>query len=207
MWVVAERVGLEKRPSGVKPASKLSITSVLFFPHPMITPRKFCPLRPFMSSKPPKGTDFLSRLTSKNSSVESVGLIKLIQAHFAFESKAVNASKLASSAVAFAGLVADQNITVVNIGGPEMSDVPAHIMRQAKSHDFRASVRIGKSGLSETVLEEIRQQLQSRDLVKVKVNKGLFEREQRSEVWQYVAEQTASHLVLQRGNIGVLWRR
>lgn len=79
-------------------------------------------------------------------------------------------------------------------------------MREAKSRDFRPSVRIGKSGLSETVLDEIRQQLRSRSLVKIKVNKGLFEREQRSAVWSQIAEQTQSTLVLQRGNIGVLWR-
>ena len=108
---------------------------------------------------------------------------------------------------AFDGSAVALNITDVNTGGREMAEIPPHIMRQAKSHDFRPSVRIGKSGLTETVLDEIRQQLQSRDLVKVKVNKGLFEREQRSEVWQHVAEQTTSHLVLQRGNIGVLWRR
>ena len=88
-----------------------------------------------------------------------------------------------------------------------MRDVPPHILRQAKSREFRPSVRIGKAGLTETVLEEIRQQLKSRDLVKVKVNKGLFEREQRGEVWSYLAENTASTVVLQRGNIGVLWRR
>ncbi len=87
-----------------------------------------------------------------------------------------------------------------------MANIPAHIMREAKSRDFRPSVRIGKSGLSETVLDEIRQQLRSRSLVKIKVNKGLFEREQRSAVWSQIAEQTQSTLVLQRGNIGVLWR-
>ena len=79
-------------------------------------------------------------------------------------------------------------------------------MRDAKSRDFRPSVRIGKSGLSDTVFDEIRQQLGSRSLVKIKVNKGLFEREQRSAVWAKIAEQTNSTLVLQRGNIGVLWR-
>ena len=88
-----------------------------------------------------------------------------------------------------------------------MSTIPNHVLVQAKSRDFRPSVRIGKAGLSETVLEEIRQQLRSRDLVKIKVNKGLFEREQRREVWNYLAENTDSVLVLQRGNIGVLWRR
>jgi RNA-binding protein len=88
-----------------------------------------------------------------------------------------------------------------------MTDIPSQVLRQAKSRDFRPSVRIGKAGLTETVLEEIRQQLRSRDLVKIKVNKGLFERQQRSEVWNFLAENTGSTLVLQRGNIGVLWLR
>ncbi|MGB0611990.1 MAG: YhbY family RNA-binding protein [Poseidonia sp.] len=87
-----------------------------------------------------------------------------------------------------------------------MTTIPSHIMQEAKSRDFRPSVRIGKSGLSETVMDEIRQQLRSRSLVKIKVNKGLFEREQRSAVWAQIAEQSNSTLVLQRGNIGVLWR-
>lgn len=87
-----------------------------------------------------------------------------------------------------------------------MVDVPRRILVEAKSRDFKPSVRVGKAGLSETVVEEIRQQLQSRELVKIKVNKGLFEREQKSEVWNYLAQQTNSVLVLQRGNIGVLWR-
>ena len=87
-----------------------------------------------------------------------------------------------------------------------MVDIPRRVLNEAKSRDFKASVRVGKAGLSETVVEEIRQQLRSKELVKVKVNKGLFEREQKSEVWNYLAEQTNGVLVLQRGNIGVLWR-
>jgi len=88
-----------------------------------------------------------------------------------------------------------------------MSDVPKHILREAASRDFKPSVRVGKAGLSETVVDEIMQQFNSRNLVKVKVNKGLYERQQRSEVWAYLASNTGSILVLQRGNIGVLWRR
>lgn len=84
--------------------------------------------------------------------------------------------------------------------------VPDRILREAKSREFRPTVRVGKGGLSETVVEEIRQQLTSRELVKIKVNKGLFEREQRNDVWSYLAEATQSTVVLQRGNIGVLWR-
>ena len=88
-----------------------------------------------------------------------------------------------------------------------MSDVPKHILREAASRDFKPGVRVGKAGLSETVVGEIMQQFNSRNLVKVKVNKGLFEREQRTEVWGFLATSTNSILVLQRGNIGVLWRR
>ena len=87
-----------------------------------------------------------------------------------------------------------------------MASIPERILSQAKSRDFRPSVRIGKSGITETVLDEINNQLKSRELVKIKVNKGLFEREQRRDVWDYVATETNSTLVLQRGNIGVLWR-
>lgn len=87
-----------------------------------------------------------------------------------------------------------------------MASIPERVLRQAKSRDFRPSVRIGKSGITETVIDEISNQLKSKELVKIKVNKGLFEREQRSEVWAYIAKETNSTLVLQRGNIGVLWR-
>ena len=87
-----------------------------------------------------------------------------------------------------------------------MSDVPASVLREAKSREFQPSVRIGKAGLTSTVVEEIDAQLSKRRLVKIKVNKGLFEREQRREVWAYLAESTRSMLVLQRGSIGVLWR-
>lgn len=87
-----------------------------------------------------------------------------------------------------------------------MSSVPDRVLKQAKSREFHPSVRIGKSGLTDTVIEEVINQLKSRELVKVKMNKGLFEREQRAEVWSYIANETKSTLVLQRGNIGVLWR-
>ena len=85
-----------------------------------------------------------------------------------------------------------------------MSSVPDRVLKQAKSRDFHPSVRIGKSGLTDTVIEEVINQLKSRELVKM--NKGLFEREQRAEVWSYIANETKSTVVLQRGNIGVLWR-
>lgn len=88
-----------------------------------------------------------------------------------------------------------------------MVDIPPRIRLLAQSREFHPSVRIGKAGLTDTVIGEIRQQLAAREIVKVKVNRGLFDKEDRQFIWTQIASLTNSVLVLQRGNIGVLWRR
>ena len=54
-----------------------------------------------------------------------------------------------------------------------MSDIPSHIKRQAMDRDFQPSVRIGKTGVTENIVEEVRGQLKKRKLVKIKINKGI----------------------------------
>ena len=88
-----------------------------------------------------------------------------------------------------------------------MSRVPESVRREALSRDFKASVRIGKSGISESLVEEIDGQLKTRTLVKIKVNKGLFDKKGLEQAWAYLSSQTNSILVLARGNVGVLWRK
>jgi|TARA_B100001121_G_C18555870_1_gene557907 RNA-binding protein len=90
-------------------------------------------------------------------------------------------------------------------GGIEMSDIPSHIKRQAMDRDFQPSVRIGKTGVTENIVEEVRGQLKKRKLVKIKINKGIYDRDARSQVWEYLAEETSSVVVIARGNVGVLW--
>tara|TARA_B100000459_G_C8578779_1_gene202222 strand:- start:73 stop:348 length:276 start_codon:yes stop_codon:yes gene_type:complete len=86
------------------------------------------------------------------------------------------------------------------------SDIPESIRREAMSRDFQATIRVGKSGITETLVSEIESQLEKRSLVKIKLNRGLFERKDVSDVWKYLSEQTNSTVVLARGNVGVLWR-
>lgn len=88
-----------------------------------------------------------------------------------------------------------------------MTDVPSTIKRQAMDRDFQPSVRIGKTGVTDNIIEEIIGQLVKRKLVKIKINKGIYEREDRALVWQHLAEATSSVLVLARGNVGVLWSK
>ncbi|MDP6870347.1 MAG: YhbY family RNA-binding protein [Candidatus Poseidoniaceae archaeon] len=73
------------------------------------------------------------------------------------------------------------------------------------SREFQPSVRIGKTGLTENIVQEIVNQLKKRRLVKIKINKGLYNREGKMEVWSYLSNETGSVLVLARGNVGVLW--
>ena len=84
--------------------------------------------------------------------------------------------------------------------------VPDSIMRQAKDASLPVTIRIGKSGLTDAVVVELNGQLSSRSLVKVKVNRGLFQREDLKRVWQHLADETSSHLIFVRGNVAVFWK-
>ena len=86
-----------------------------------------------------------------------------------------------------------------------MTNVPDRIKKQAMDRDFQPSVRIGKTGINDNLIEEIIGQLAKRNLVKIKINKGIYERDDRILVWEHLAEATSSVLVLARGNVGVLW--
>lgn len=79
-------------------------------------------------------------------------------------------------------------------------------MRQAKDASLPVTVRIGKSGLTETIVLELDGQLAARSLVKAKVNRGLYEREDLKKVWAHLAQETSSNLIFARGNVAVFWK-
>ena len=53
--------------------------------------------------------------------------------------------------------------------------VPRAVMEVAKSRDLQTTIRVGKGGLSESVVNEVREQLDSKPLVKIKLNRGVAE--------------------------------
>ena len=113
----------------------------------------------------------------------------------------VSASQPVQNAELFDGLVVVPNI----IGGGKIRQIPDSIKRQAMDRDFQPSVRIGKTGITPNIIEEIGAQLKKRKLVKIKLNKGIYDRDSRTQIWDYLAEETSSMIVLARGNVGVLW--
>ncbi len=72
----------------------------------------------------------------------------------------------------YEGSVEDPNLT----GEIQMSDIPKNIKKLALSRDFKPTIRIGKSGITENLISEITDQLSTKSLVKIKINKGLFEK-------------------------------
>ena len=87
-----------------------------------------------------------------------------------------------------------------------MSEVPKNIKRLALSGELKATIRVGKSGITENLIAEITDQLTTKSIVKIKINRGLFEKDDVKNVWIHLAESTNSTLVSSRGNVGVLWK-
>ncbi|DAC29767.1 MAG TPA: YhbY family RNA-binding protein [Candidatus Poseidoniaceae archaeon] len=87
-----------------------------------------------------------------------------------------------------------------------MKELPKHIQRMALSRDLKPTIRVGKSGLSDNLMTEISEQLASKDIVKVKINRGLFDKSDIAELWNHIARTTNSTIVSVRGNVGVLWK-
>lgn len=97
--------------------------------------------------------------------------------------------------------------SLVGMAGENMSrDIPASIRREALSRELQPSIRVGKSGITENLIEEIDSQLANRTVIKIKINRGLFEKKDMDAVWNRLATETSSTLVMARGNVGVLWR-
>ncbi len=67
-----------------------------------------------------------------------------------------------------------------------------------------ASLKVGKQGLSEGFIRSLDEELSRHELVKVKFAEF---KEQKKELAPQLATRTSSHLIMQVGNVVVLFRR
>lgn len=66
-------------------------------------------------------------------------------------------------------------------------------------------INVGKNGLNENVIEEIKRQLKNQEIVKVRFTRSVsFNKE---EFLEEIVEKTKSKLVDVRGNVAVLYKR
>ncbi|HHZ73944.1 MAG TPA: YhbY family RNA-binding protein [Candidatus Poseidoniales archaeon] len=88
-----------------------------------------------------------------------------------------------------------------------MVEVDKRLRKRALDPTLEVTIRVGKSGLTDSVVSELNSQLKTRTMVKAKLNRGLADNSaDRQNLWQMLAEQTSSKLILMRGNIAVFYR-
>ena len=68
-------------------------------------------------------------------------------------------------------------------------------------------IRIGKSGLTEGVIEEIKTQLKKNKLIKIKLLKAALVDKDRKAIAREIAEKTGAELIHQVGFVVVLYKR
>lgn len=88
-----------------------------------------------------------------------------------------------------------------------MTTVPSHVHKMAHDRAFKVTLRVGRSGLSEAIYEELAAQLKSRKVVKIKINRGLVpDREDRKQLFVEIASNVGATLIDARGNVAIFWR-
>ena len=73
-----------------------------------------------------------------------------------------------------------------------------------KSAELKPTVFIGKNGITEPVISEVKQQLNARKVIKVKVLRSAKEEMDRKGIAEGVADSSGANLVELRGNTFVL---
>ena len=80
----------------------------------------------------------------------------------------------------------------------------SNLLKLAKSESLRVSIRIGKDGVNTSLISELKNQLEKRTVVKLKINKGMApNREDRNQIFTRIADESNSSVIFQRGNVAV----
>jgi RNA-binding protein len=75
---------------------------------------------------------------------------------------------------------------------------------KAAAQRMKATFKVGKAGLSPQFLQSVDEGLKHHELIKVKFDEF---KDQKKELAPVLAEKTSSHLIMQVGNVVVLYRQ
>ena len=76
-----------------------------------------------------------------------------------------------------------------------------------KAQHIQPILRIGKSGVTEGLIEEIKRQLKKRKLIKIKLLRSALDGKDKKEMAQEIADKTRSELINQVGSVIVLSKK
>ena len=77
---------------------------------------------------------------------------------------------------------------------------------KAEASQLKPIMNIGKNGITDTVVEEIRKHLKTSHLIKVKMLKSSREEKETTTIAEELAQATASDIIEIRGNNVVLYK-
>ena len=75
-----------------------------------------------------------------------------------------------------------------------------------KAKTLEPVIRIGKNGLTESTIKEIKKQLNKKKLIKVKFLRAFISDKNKKEVAKEIAEKTSSQLIYMVGFVVVLYK-
>jgi len=81
------------------------------------------------------------------------------------------------------------------------------IKLRAKAKSLEPLIRIGKNGLTDSAVAEIRLLISKRQMIKVKMLEAFFSGKDKKELAKEIAEKTNSLLVEAIGNVAVLHKK
>lgn len=77
---------------------------------------------------------------------------------------------------------------------------------KAEASQLKPIMNIGKNGITDTVVEEIRKHLKTNHLIKIKMLKSSREEKETTTIAEELAQATASDIIEIRGNNVVLYK-
>lgn len=89
-------------------------------------------------------------------------------------------------------------LQLMSLSNPQIKTLKAH------AHSLKPVVRMGQSGLSASVLDEIELALEHHELIKVKIAAG--DRAEKKTVIERIAEKTMSSLIQSIGSVAIFYR-
>lgn len=86
------------------------------------------------------------------------------------------------------------------------SDISEKELKE-KSKNLEPILRLGKKGINDSIIEEIKVHLKKRRLIKIKFLQSFMENYNRRTIGEEIAQRTGSRVILQVGGVLVLFRR
>jgi len=78
---------------------------------------------------------------------------------------------------------------------------------KTKAMNLEPIINVGKAGLTDSVIEEIKVQLKKRKLIKIKFLKSAIENKDKKQLAQELAEKTESNIIHKVGFVVVLYKK